>query len=133
MAKTTINELQSLVNRLKSERQSHMSAIEEIDAAFRDLGMPAGGDGTGRRVARPRMTGGKRRKRRRFEVSGINSVYDFIKKSGSKGVTGADIDKHWDSEGRAGSAYNMLGQLVRERKVKRNKLKGQRGSIYTAT
>ena len=38
--------------------------------------------------------------------------------------------KHWASEGRGGTADNALSKLVRDRKIKRIPLVGERGSHY---
>jgi hypothetical protein len=44
---------------------------------------------------------------------------------------GREIEKHWTSEGRAVSAANLLSKLVKEKKLKRTPLKGERGSRYS--
>jgi len=48
-----------------------------------------------------------------------------------QGVTGGQIDRYWKSQSRGGNAYNTLGQLVEDKKIKRQKVKGGRGSMYT--
>jgi len=54
-----------------------------------------------------------------------------IKKAGSKGITGAQINKAWKSAGRPGDAYNVLGEMARTHKIKRRPIKGmKRGSLY---
>jgi hypothetical protein len=131
MANTSIKELQSIIEKLQTERKAHLEAINEIDGAFSKMGVAV--DASGARPAGGRGKAGRpRRTRRKFKVSGLESIHRFVKSAGAKGVSGAQIDAHWKKEGRAGSAYNMLGQLVRERRVKRHNLKGQRGSVYTA-
>jgi hypothetical protein len=144
MAKGTIARLNALVEQLRKERQAHANAIVEIDTGLADLGM---GDGTAtrtgrrrgrpRRSARPKKKTGRtrakgKRKRKRHAVSGLESVVRFVKRQGKKGATGAQITKHWKAERRAGNPYNTLGQLVREKKLKRQKLKNERGSRYVA-
>ena len=148
MPNTKIKELETMVAKLHAERQGHVDAIAEIDAAFDELGIAPGaapkrrGRPPGRkpkrvgkkRVGKKRRPGkGKGRTGTRYPVSGTNSIYGFVKKAGRKGAGGGEIDKHWKSEGRAGSAYNILGQLVKAKKVMRRNLKGQRGSVYIAT
>ena len=143
MPNAKIKELQSTVNKLQAERQGHVDAIAEIDAAFKKLGIAPGalkkrrGRRPGRKARRPakRKKVGRKPKRRtgkRYAVSGTDSILRFVKQAGAKGTTGGQIDKHWKSQGRAGSAYNILGQLVKAKKIKRRRLKGKRGSAYTA-
>ena len=142
MPNSKIKELQSTVGKLQAERQGHVDAIAEIDVAFEQLGIAPGalkkrrGRRPGRKVGRPaKKKVGRKPKRRtgkRYAVSGTDSILGFVKHAGTKGATGGQIDKHWKSQGRAGSAYNILGQLVKTKKVKRHRLKGQRGSAYTA-
>lgn len=149
MGSTMIKELGSMVSKLQAERQSHLDAIAEIDAAFGDLGISGGSAVTTVRRGRPagrknkktiqmaaktKTRGVKRGKGKtgnRYAVSGTQSIIDFVSKHGAKGAPGGDIDKHWKSEGRAGSAYNIMGQLLKSKKLKKQKNKGGRGSIYT--
>ncbi len=96
----------------------------------------AGGPGrpkTKKRTAKRAVRRGKGRTGKRYSVPGPESIMKFARKAGAKGATGADIDKHWKSEGRAGSAYNLLGQLVSSKQLRRAKVKGERGSRYIAT
>jgi hypothetical protein len=48
-----------------------------------------------------------------------------------KNPTSAEIQKHLKDEGRSSSASNALGKLVREKKLKRTPIAGQRGSRYS--
>ena len=41
---------------------------------------------------------------------------------------GAEIVKHWESDGRGTGVYVTIGQLVKAKKLKRQKGKGGRGS-----
>ena len=132
MANTSIKELQTIIERLQTERKQHLEAITEIDNAFSRMGVAVDGSSApAPRAGAPR--GKQKRTRRKFNVSGLESIHRFVKSAGAKGVSGAQIDQHWKKEGRSGSAYNMLGQLVREKRIKRNNIKGQRGSLYTAS
>jgi hypothetical protein len=54
----------------------------------------------------------------------------FVKAAGAKGVVGGQIAKHWKAEGRGAGLYSLLGQLVKTKKIKRQKLKGEKGSRY---
>ena len=154
MAKETIAKLKSLVERLQKERQAHVNAVAEIDAGLEAMGIEtqsAGGRPVKRagkrKPGRPKSKKAskstrakktkkskksKRRKRGQFAKSGLDSVVSFVKQQGKNGATGAQITKHWKTEGRAGNPYNTLGLLVRHRKLKRQNIKGERGSRYTA-
>jgi len=72
----------------------------------------------------------KRRKKGSFSKTGDQSVLDFVKKTGK--VSAKQANKHWKDEGRKGSANNALTKLVKEKKLKRVPVKGQRGGLYQA-
>ncbi len=69
----------------------------------------------------------KPRTRGIFKRTGTESILALLRK---KGLPGAAINQAWKQEGRAGRADATLGQLVKARKLKRIKVKGQRGSLY---
>lgn len=71
---------------------------------------------------------GRRRSRGSYETTGDDSVLAFIK--ANKSPTTKDIKAHWASEGRGGTADNVLSKLYREHKIKRLPLPGERGSRY---
>src|SRR5690606_26947469 len=119
MARSPAEELGNLIKRLQQERQDYLRKIEEIDRIFEQHGIqPQAGAA---RRGRPRGSAGAggRRRRRRFEVSGTQSILNLVKAAGSKGVSSAEITKHWKSEGRSGLPYIALGQLVKARKLKK--------------
>jgi hypothetical protein len=72
-----------------------------------------------------------KRKRRKFATSGTAAILSFVKDGGAKGCTSAEINKQWKHEGRSGTAYVQIGQLTKAKKLKKEHLKGQRGSRYT--
>ena len=73
-----------------------------------------------------------RRSRGSYATTGDESVLAFIKSN--KKPTTSEIKAHWASEGRLGTADNVLSKLFREKKVKRTPLgKGIRGSRYSLT
>ena len=74
----------------------------------------------------------KRRKPGKFKLTGSESILAFLKDKGAKGATGAEIVKHWESQGRGSTAYVNIGELVKAKKLKKEPLKGQKGSRYTA-
>jgi hypothetical protein len=138
VSKTRIDELQSLVTRLQADRDVHVEAIAQIDAAFDALGitMPKAkkrGRGKKKAVAVKRFAKkktAKRAKRRKFRVTAHELVLATIKDAGAKGATGAQIGKAWKAAGRIGDAYTTLGALAKENKIKRKKIKGAQGSVY---
>jgi hypothetical protein len=143
MAQTRlVNELDQAVSKLQKERKEHEAAILEIDSVFERLGItptakkrrgrPPGRKTRARKPARATKPARGKRKRRTFKVSGTESVLRFVKAAKVKGRTTSEINKRWKSEGRSGDAYITIGQLVKDGKLKKEEMKGERGSRYTA-
>lgn len=138
VSKTKIDELQSLVAKLRADREAHVDAITEIDVAFDKLGLTMPKAKRRGRKGKKTVAAGrfaekkttKRAKRRKFRVTANELVLATIRKAGPKGGTGAQISKAWKAAGRTGDAYNTLGGLVKEKKIKREKIKGAKGSVY---
>ena len=136
MSKTAINDLQVLIRKLLDQRQAHLDAIADIDEAFGSLGIEPPkrrGRRRGAKKTAAKKTAGKKRtarKVRKFRTTASELVLAVIKKAGAKGATGAAVSKAWRSAGRPGDAYNTLGELTKAKKIKRQQLKGQRGSLY---
>tara|TARA_B100000614_G_C14347821_1_gene411679 strand:+ start:61 stop:501 length:441 start_codon:yes stop_codon:yes gene_type:complete len=145
MAKSDVAfELIELVQKLQDERAGHVQAIEAIDLTFKQLGIevqlfaptakPRRGRpaGTGKKSKSVKATPKKTSKRTRktFAVSGDESVLAFVK--ANPDCTTAQVNEHWTKEGRSGKADNALGKLVKEDKIARKNIKGQRGSTYKA-
>jgi hypothetical protein len=162
MANAKIRELESVVAKLESERQAHLEAISEIEAAFQKMGITP--TATARRKPGPKP--GKRRGRKpgpkpgrkpgpkpmaaaaatkakvasrgkgptgnRYAVSGTDLVLNMVRKAGAKGISGGEVNKVWQRQGRAGSAYNILGALLKENQVKKQPNREGRGSLYIA-
>ena len=80
--------------------------------------------------AKAAVGGKKKRIRRSFAISGEQSVLNFVKKNTNP--VGRAIEAQWKSEGRAGTAANVLSKLTKEKTLKRVPLKGERGSRYLA-
>jgi hypothetical protein len=68
------------------------------------------------------------RKRKSYPLTAEQFVQKF---AGGKGATTAEINKAWKQAGRTGRADNTLNKMTKAGKVKREKLKGQKGSKYT--
>jgi hypothetical protein len=161
MASDTAKQLQQTISRLQTERQEHAEAISEIDAIFDQYGISADGRTARRGPGRPRKAGrppgrpatkrsalegiadmparkgrpGRPRRaggRRKFDTSGPVSILEFVQSAGDEGRSTREINEHWKSEGRSGDAYVAIGKLVKEKKLKRKNMPGERGSRYTA-
>ena len=114
------------IQKLLSDRQQHLDAVATIDATLQ--GVNAALKGNGSPAGAP--AGKKRRRRRqRFEVSGDESVLAFIRQK--KTPTSQEIEQRWKSEGRGGTAANVLSKLYKDKKVTRVPLKTGRGSRYS--
>jgi hypothetical protein len=133
MSIARLDELRSLIAKLQAERQQHVNAIEQIDQAFAGLGLYAAEPKKrGRGRGRSKTAVKHRKPRGKFKTTGAESILAFVKAAGAKGVAGGDIAKHWKAEGRGAGLYGLLGQLVKGKKIKRQKIKGQKGSMYRA-
>ncbi len=138
MSKTRVNELQSLVAKLQADREGHLDAIAQIDAAFDALGitMPMRKK-RGRKPGKKKAVGkiskkktAKKTKLKKFKTSANELLLATIKKGGAKGSTSAQVNRAWKAAGRTGDAYNTLGILFKEKKIKRQNIKGAKGSLY---
>lgn len=142
---STTDRLVALIHKLQAKRQEYLDAIAQIDATFEQFGIaaapakrrgrpPKAAKGTGRnhKAATTPVKKGKRRARRTFTMSGLDSVLGFVKKAGKNGATTKEIVKHWKSEGRSGDGYTALSLLVTTKKLKKEKIEGAKGSRYTA-
>jgi len=140
-------ELPTRIQKLLEERQTHEAAIAHIDEVLQSVGAALGAPATPpkRGPGRPAGTAtahlatppapvaakkGRRGRRSRgsYATTGDDSVLAFIK--ATKSPTTKEIKAHWASEGRGGTADNVLSKLYREKKIKRLPLPGERGSRY---
>jgi hypothetical protein len=139
----TANQLSAVIAKLQSERQVHVDAIGEIDSVFERFGItpsvkkrrgrpPGKKQVAKRRRAKAAKPARGKRKRRKFEVSGLQSVLGFVKAARVNGRTTGEIIQHWKSEGRSGDGYTTIGELVKAGSLKKEEMKGVKGSRYTA-
>lgn len=132
-------QLASVIADLQAERQTNLNRIAEIDALFERFGIqPQDRRRPGHKPGRPRAAqpkaagrGGARRKRGTFEKTGLESIMDFVKSKGKAGATSGEINQNWKSEGRGATADTTLSQLTKQKKLKRRKIRGAKGSRYT--
>jgi hypothetical protein len=141
---STPNRLADRIQSLLTERRSLEQQINSIDQTLsqieRLLGQRGGG---GARRGRPpgsgsqamsaaigQSQGGRRRRRRgKFATSGVESIINFVRSR--RNPTTRDINQHWKSEGRGGTADNTLTLLTKNRQLKRIAAgEGERGSRY---
>jgi hypothetical protein len=133
--------LVATIDKLQADRREHVDAIGEIDAVFEKYGIQLlERKRCGRPPGRPRATAtwpkpagrrGRRRKRGTFAKTGQQTILDFVKSKGKAGATSTEINQSWRSEGRGATADTTLSQLTKQKKLKRAKIKGAKGSRYT--
>lgn len=146
--------LARMITALRTARHALAVRLAAIEETFVSLGISAGhgthdagaakkapGAKRGRPPGRPagsgagatagKKTGGRRRRRRgSFEKSGEESVLAFVQANGEPNA--AEVNKHWQGEGRGGKADNALSKLVKAGLLKRVEVSGERGGRYTA-
>jgi len=133
MARTTDTaaQLERLVQKLQEERQHHMEQIDEIDRTLSRLGIEPG-KATKRRTKKTKTAkkrgAPKGRGRRRYGKTAEQFILDLLKSG--KEMTTADINAAWRKAGRPGDAATTLTKLSKDGKIKRENIKGARGSKY---
>lgn len=129
------DKLAATIKNLQKQRQELQREIDRIDAIFAQCGIgsaAAAAPQVRTVAAAPSSGGGRRRTRGKFAKSATQSLLDVIKAAGKKGATSNELSKHWKNEGRAGEPYVALSQLAKSKKIRKQDIKGQRGSLYFA-
>jgi hypothetical protein len=80
------------------------------------------------KLTAPKAPNAKRKKRGQFKETADEFVLGLVT---GKGKTTSEVGKAWKEAGRGGKADTTLGNLVAAHKIKREKIKGEKGSIYT--
>ncbi len=118
-------DLATKIRRLQAERVRHVRAIDEIDKVLgqvqnvlTDLGHSDSSEGH-----HPR-----RRRYQKLETTGEESVLEFIRAQGNP--TTAQVNTHWQQEGRPGVANPILARLLKRKILRRENDPGVRGSRY---
>jgi len=122
-----ISDLAATIQKLFNDQRQHAAAIATIDKTLAKVGVALGTSvptGPGKSAAVPK----RRRRRRKFAQSADDLVLEIV--LAHKNPTTQEINKLWKKEGRSFTADNTLSKLVREKKLKRQPLDGQRGSRY---
>jgi hypothetical protein len=131
-------ELSARIQKLLEERQQHADALSLIDQTLAGVSVALSGAPAAppngkavTTVAAPasRTIGKRRRGRGHFALSAEESVLAFVKRA--KNPTTAEISKHLLGEGRSNGAINALTKLVKEKRLKRKPIEGERGSRYS--
>ena len=136
MAKSpTRSDLAKLMGELLAERKEHVDAVASIDRTLGQLGISprAKVRGAGRRKAgapkkKAAKKGRARGKRGTYKKTAEEFVLSLL--GGGKKLTTAQIGAKWRQAKRGGKPDNALTKLVKEKKVKRQNIKGARGSDY---
>ena len=96
--------------------------------AIQRLGMVEEKNATATATVKPAAP--KRQKRGEFKQTREEFILSLLK--GRKMLTSTEITAAWKKSGRAANADNAMSLMVKARKLKRTKLKGQKGSEYRA-
>ena len=78
---------------------------------------------------KPAVKAAKTVKRKKYEQTADQFILGLV---AGKGAATAAINKAWVSAGRTGRADNTLNKMVKAGKLKKQKVEGERGSVYTA-
>ena len=129
---STAGQLMQLIGQLKQERKEHEAAIAKIDATFSQLGLGVVTvkRGPGRPAAAfkaPKVKLG--RKRRKYSQTANEFLIGLVK---GKALTTKEVIEAWKKAGRKGTAANALSKLVKAKKITKQKIKGVKGSKYSA-
>ena len=144
--------LRIVINRWRKERQAHVDAVAAIDAMLDRWGIrfpSAGRRGRPRKAKRRagRRKAAKRGSKRRGRPPGrkkkargkrarpgamSDAIVQFAKQAGAKGVTSAELTSFLKKRGAGQNPFVTIGRLVRTKRLKRQTVKGQRGSVYVA-
>ena len=132
MTITSASEIAELVQRLESVRQRHVEAIGAIDETLKRVRdalhqvnkhvADTTGDLVDVNVTTPRPRNG------RFSQTAIQSVLDFIKRTGTPSTS--ELSAHWRAEGRKGTVYVTILQLLKAGQIRRVADSSVRGSRY---
>jgi hypothetical protein len=132
MTITSASEIAELVQRLESVRQRHIEAIGAIDETLtrvRDALHQVNrhvADTTGDLVDVTVAT--SRPRNGRFSQTAIQSVLEFIKRTGTPSTS--ELSAHWRAEGRKGTVYVTILQLLKAGQIRRVADSSVRGSRY---
>ena len=127
------------IQELLAERQQLANQLAQIDAALGRVQDALAGAGTnGQRRGRGRppkaaetVAAGRRGRGTRGSYAQTADQMILAMAGQKNGATTQEIKAKWKAEGRGGTADNAISKLVKDRKLKRTPLEGQRGSRFT--
>jgi hypothetical protein len=139
------DDLAGKIEQLQIDRRHHLDAMAAIDRALSQIehalrGAPqpdrAGTSPAPSDPSRPQATPVLReippapgfRRRGRFEVTGMDSVFAFIRRQVDPST--AEINAHWRNEGRKGTANVTILKLLKDGLIRREHDPSIRGSRY---
>jgi hypothetical protein len=131
---TTTLDIAEEVKRLEAVRRNHLNAIEAIDDTLRRIRQAlddvrqASPPSPGNSSAVPTPPPQQRSRKGRFNRTGHQSLLDFIRKTGNPST--AELSAHWRSEGRRGTVYVPILQLLKAGQIRRVQDHAVRGSRY---
>lgn len=135
MKQQTVKSLLRTMRHIDKERKKRTADLEESAKVILKQLAALGHSGVNSKAAFSKRgtaanAGGRRKRtRRRFAVSGEQTILNFVKSRSNP--IGKEIQKHWAREGRSGAAANLISKLVKEKRLKRAPLKNERGSRYS--
>lgn len=139
---TAASQLTRLVKQLQAERGAHVSAIAAIDANCVQLGISLGpvkrgpgrpkGSGTAaKKAAAPKAPAAAPKRAGRGSYKQTAEEYILSLLEGGKKLTTSQVVGQWRQTKRGGKADNTLSKLAKAKKIKRQNIKGSRGSVYS--
>jgi len=130
-------DLAEKIRQLQADRLRHAQAITQIDQvlqrvenALTTLKAMTGGKTTDGATSQAPVDPAQRPRRhyQKFELTGEESVLEFIRRLGHPST--AEINANWHAEGRTGVANPILARLLKQKKVERELDPNVRGSRY---
>lgn len=115
----TIYDWEAGTSRPRQQQVARVAAVRGIGKREALKRLELLGEAVGQVVGKGRRTGGPTAQE--FILGLVQS---------SKGISSAQINQAWQKDGRPGKADNTLTLLVKAGRLKRTKIKGQRGSTY---
>jgi Zn-dependent oligopeptidase len=133
MKQQTIKSLLRTLKQIEKERKARTADLEEaakvVLKSLADFGRAGIKAASPNQKPTVKKAAKRKRVRRKFGVSGEQSILNFVKSKSNP--VGNEIEKHWSSEGRAGTAANLMSKLVKAKRLKRTRLKDERDSRYS--
>jgi sarcosine oxidase gamma subunit len=110
MKQQTVKSLLRTLKQIEKERKKRTTDLEEaaklVLKHLADLGHVGIKAVSPKQWTAVKKAGKRNRVRRKFAVSGEQSILNFVKSKSNP--IGKEIQKHWASEGRAGAAANLI-------------------------